>query len=128
MPRLPQPVNITVGLGTGLGLGFAFPQTPVVLPIAQRGTWFPRTLVTLATAIVFVLMSAAVARTLLTHARGTRFLAILVTLYLAMAAVSLLYVAAWIPLLTGLPFDRADVPLPGLLQWLQGVGRTFSGT
>jgi Na+/H+-dicarboxylate symporter len=121
-------VIIAVCLGTGLGLGFAFPQNPVVLAIAQSGTWFPRTIVTLATAIVFILMSAAVARTLLTHARGTRFLAILVTLYLVMAAVSLLYVAAWIPVLTGLPFDRADVPLPGLLQWLQGVGRTFSGT
>jgi Na+/H+-dicarboxylate symporter len=128
MPRLPQPVIIAACLGTGLGLGFAFPQNPIVLAIAQSGTWFPRTIVTLATAIVFILMSAALSRTLLTHARGTRFLAILVTLYLVMAAVSLLYVAAWIPVLTGLPFNRADVPLPGLLQWLQGVGRTLSGT
>jgi Na+/H+-dicarboxylate symporter len=128
MPRLPQPVIIAACLGTGLGLGLAFPQNRVVLAIAQSGTWFPRTIVTLATAIVFILMSAALARTLLSHVRGTRFLAILITLYLIMAAVSLLYVTAWIPVLTGLPFNRADVPLPGVLQWLQGVGRTFSGT
>ena len=128
MPSLPQPVIIAACLGTGLGLGLAFPQSRVVLAIAQSGTWFPRTIVTLATAIVFVLMAAALARTLLSHARGTRFLAILITLYLVMAAVSLLYVAAWIPLLTGLPFNRADVPLPGVLEWLQGVGRTLSGT
>lgn len=119
---------IAACLCTGLGLGLAFPQNQVVLAIAQSGTWFPRTIVTLATAIVFVLMSAALARTLLSHVRGTRFLAILVTLYLVMAAVSLLYVSAWIPVLTGLPFNRADVPLPGLLQWLREVGRTFSGT
>jgi Na+/H+-dicarboxylate symporter len=128
MARLPQPVIIAACLGTGLGLGLAFPHNRVVLAIAQSGTWFPRTIVTLATAIIFVLMSAALARALLSHVRGTRFLAILVTLYLVMAAVSLLYVAAWLPVLTGLPFSRADVPLPGVLEWLQGVGRTFSGT
>jgi Na+/H+-dicarboxylate symporter len=128
MPRVPQPVTIAICLLTGLGLGLAFPTSPVVLAIAQSGTWFPRTIVTLATAIVFVLMSAALARTLLSHVRGTRFLAILVTLYLVMAAVSLLYVSAWIPVLTGLPFNRADVPLPGFFQWLREVGRTFTGT
>jgi len=31
-------------------------------------------------------------------------------------------------MLTDVPFNRADVPLPGLLEWLQGVGRTFRGT
>ena len=128
MLRIPQPVKIVACLLTGLGLGLAFPQNAIVLAIAQSGTWFPRTIVTLATAIVFILMSAALARTLLSHARGTRFLAILVTLYVVMAAVSLLYVSAWIPVLTGLPFNRADVPLPGFLEWLRGVGRTFSGT
>jgi len=106
MARIPQPVVIAACLTLGLGLGLAFPRNPIVLAIAQSGTWFPRTVVTLATAIVFILMSAALARTLLTHVRGTRFLAILITLYLVMAAVSLIYVSAWIPLLTGLPFNR----------------------
>ena len=128
MPRIPRPVKIVACLLTGLGLGLAFPQNAIVLAIAQSGTWFPRTIVTLATAIVFVLMSAALARTLQTHARGTRFLAILVALYVAMGAVSLLYVSAWIPLLTGLPFSQPGVPLPGFLGWLQGVGRALGGT
>ena len=127
MPRVPQPVTIAACLLMGLGLGLAFPQNQVVLAIAQSGTWFLRTVVTLATAIVFILMSAALARTLQSHARGTRFLAILVTLYVVMAAVSLVYVSAWIPVLTGLPFSRADVPLPGFLDWLHGVGRAFGG-
>jgi Na+/H+-dicarboxylate symporter len=128
MARIPQPVVIAACLTIGLGLGLVFPRNPIVLAIAQSGTWFPRTVVTLATAIVFILMSAALARTLLTHVRGTRFLAILITLYLVMAAVSLIYVSAWIPLLTGLPFNREDVPLPGFVQWLRGVAGTFSGT
>lgn len=121
-------MKIVACLLTGLGLGFAFPQNPVVLALAQSGTWFPRTIVTLATAIVFVLMSAAVARTLQSHARGTRFLVILVTLYIVMAAVSLIYVSAWIPMLTGIPFSSPDVPLPTFIGWLQGVGRALSGT
>jgi Na+/H+-dicarboxylate symporter len=121
-------VQIVAWLVTGLALGLAFPQNSIVLAIAQSGTWFPRTIITVATAIVFILMSAALARTLLSHARGTRFLAILVSLYVLMAAVSLLYVSAWIPVLTGLPLSRAEVPLPGFLAWLQGVGRTLGGT
>jgi Na+/H+-dicarboxylate symporter len=128
MRRIPQPVKIVACLLAGLGLGLAYPQNPIVLAIARSGTWFPRTIVTLATAIVFILMSAALARTLQTHARGTRFLTILVTLYVVMAAVSLLYVSAWIPVLTGLPLSRADVPLPGFAGWLQGVGRALGGT
>ena len=128
MPRIPQPVKIVVCLLAGLGIGLAFPHNTIVLAIAQSGTWFPRTIVTLATAVVFVLMSAALARTLLSHSRGTRFLVIVVALYVVMAAVSLVYVAAWIPLLTGLPLSRADAPLPGVLGWLQGVGRAFSST
>ena len=128
MSRIPPSVTIVACLLTGLALGLAFPQNPVVLALAQSGTWFPRTIVTLATAIVFILMSAALARTLISHTRGTRFLAIVITLYVAMAAVSLLYVSAWIPVLTGLPLSRADVPLPGFFAWLQGVGRALSGT
>ena len=128
MLRIPQPVMIAACLLTGLVLGLAFPENQVVLAIAQSGTWFPRTIVTLATAIVFILMAAALARTLSSHVRGTRFLAIVITLYVVMGAVSLLYVAAWIPVLTGLPFNSADAPLPGFLEWLRGVGRTLSGT
>jgi Na+/H+-dicarboxylate symporter len=128
MSRIPSPVKIVACLLAGLGLGFVLPQNPIVLAIAQSGTWFPRTIVTLATGIVFILMSAALARTLLSHARGTRLLAILVALYVVMAAVSLLYVSAWIPVLTGLPLTSPDVPLPGLLSWLQGVWRALTGT
>jgi Na+/H+-dicarboxylate symporter len=128
MHRIPQPVKIAACLLTGFGMGLAFPQHAIVLAIAESGTWFPRTIVTLATAIVFILMAAALARTLQSHARGTRFLAILVGLYVAMAAVSLLYVSAWIPVLTGLPVSRPDVALPGLRGWLQGVGRALGGT
>jgi Na+/H+-dicarboxylate symporter len=128
MRRIPQAAKVVVCLLGGLGLGLALPRDPIVLAIAQTGTWFPRTIVTLATAIVFILMSAALAKTLRSHARGTRVLAILVGLYVAMAAVSLLYVSAWIPVLTGLPISRADVPLPGVVGWLHGIVLAFGTT
>jgi Na+/H+-dicarboxylate symporter len=116
-----QSAKVVGCLATGLALGLAFPHNAIVRLVAQSGTWFPRLIVTLATAIVFVLMSSALAKTLLTHTRATRFLAILVTLYVLMGAVSLLYVSAWIPVLTGLPLSRPGIPLPGFLAWLHGI-------
>jgi Na+/H+-dicarboxylate symporter len=128
MRRIPQAARIVVYLIAGLGLGLAFPRNAIVLAIAQSGTWFPRTIVTLATAIVFILMSAALAKTLRSHARATSFLGILVGLYVAMAALSLLYVSVWIPLLTGLPFSSTDVPLPAISGWLHGIVLAFGTT
>ena len=125
---MPQAARIVVCLLAGLGIGLGLPRNAIVLAIAESGTWFPRTIVTLATAIVFILMSAALAKTLRSHARATRFLVILVGLYVAMAAVSLLYVSAWIPVLTGLPISRADVPLPGIAGWLHGIVFAFGTT
>ena len=123
-----SPVRILGCLIAGLLLGIAFPTNPLVLWIAQSGTWFPRTVVTFATAIIFILMSAALAKTLLSHSRASRFLAIIVTLYVVMGAVSLLYVSAWIPLLTGLPLSRPDLPLPGLVGWVRGILLAFATT
>jgi hypothetical protein len=77
-------------LAAGLTLGALFPRNPIVQWIGQSGTWFPKTVVTLATAIIFVLMSAALAKTLLSHARAGRFLLLLVGLYVSMGAVSLI--------------------------------------
>jgi Na+/H+-dicarboxylate symporter len=128
MRRIPQAAQVVVCLVAGLGIGLVFPRNAIVLAIAQSGTWFPRTIVTLATAVVFILMSAALAKTLRSHARGTRVLAILVSLYVAMAAVSLLYVSIWIPILTGLPLSRPDVPLPGFVAWLHGIVVAFGAT
>jgi Na+/H+-dicarboxylate symporter len=113
-------------LAVGLALGVLFPRNPIVLAIAQSGTWFPRTIVTFATAIIFILVSAALARTLLTHTHSGRFLLVVVGLYVLMGAVSLLYVSAWIPLLTGLPLSQPGQALPGLTGWLKGMAVAFS--
>jgi Na+/H+-dicarboxylate symporter len=108
-------------LAGGLALGFLLPNHPAVLTLAQTGTWFPKTIVTFATAIVFVLMSAALAKTLLTHRRSGRFLLFTIGLYVTMGFASLVYVSAWIPMLTGLPMNRAGMPLPGFAGWLHGI-------
>src|SRR4051812_48954249 len=119
-------VRIFASLGTGLTLGVLFPRNPVVLAIARSGTWFPKTVVTFATAIIFVLMSAALATTLLTHRRSGRFLLYVTGLYVFMGFVSLLYVSAWIPALTGLPMHRPGQVLPGLGGWLHGIATAFA--
>ena len=92
-----------------------------MLALAQSGTWFPKTIVTVAPTIIFVLMSASLAKTLLTHNRAGRFLLIIVGLYVAMAGLSLLYVSFWIPPLTGLPLSLPGQRLPGLVGWLRGI-------
>ena len=74
-------VRILGCLSAGLALGFFFPRNPVVLAVAQSGTWFPKTIVTFATAIIFILMSAALAKTILTHRRSGRFLFYVISLY-----------------------------------------------
>ena len=79
--RVAQSLKIFGYLAIGLTLGVLFPRNQVVLWIAQTGTWCPRTVVTFATAIIFVLMSAALAKTLLTHTRSGRFLLLVVGLY-----------------------------------------------
>ncbi len=107
-------------------LGLAFPSNPLVQAVALSGTWFPRTIVTLATPIVFILLTSALARTLLSHAAATRFLATIVGLYVLMGALSLLYVSVWIPVLTGLPLMRPDMPLPGVLVWTRGVATALA--
>jgi Na+/H+-dicarboxylate symporter len=119
-------VRILGCLFVGLALGIFFPRNPVVLGVAQSGTWFPKTIVTFATAVIFVLMSAALAKTLLTYRRSGRFLAYVIGMYVAMGFVSLLYVSAWIPTLTGLPMNRPEQPLPGLAGWLHGIAAAFA--
>ena len=119
---IPLPVQTFGCLAAGLALGTFFPDNPVFLRIAQSGTWFPRTIVTFATAIIFILMAAALAKTLLSHSRASRFLLLVVGLYVLMAAASLLYVSMWIPFLTGLPLSRPGQPPPGFSGWLRGIG------
>ena len=52
--RIHPAVPVFGYLVAGLALGVAFPANPMVQWIAQSGTWFPRTIVTFATAIIFV--------------------------------------------------------------------------
>ncbi len=111
--RVHPSVRVFGYLIAGLALGAAFPNNPLVQWIAQSGTWFPRTIVTFATAIIFVLMAAALVKTLFERRHAGRFLLIVVGLYVAMGAVSLLYVSAWIPALTGLPLTIDGYRDPG---------------
>ena len=125
-PRIHPAVWVFGYLIAGLALGVAFPGNPVVQWIGQSGTWFPRTIVTFATPIIFVLMSAALAKTLFERRQAGRFLLIIVGLYVAMGAVSLLYVSAWIPALTDLPLTTGDYQIPSVRAWLGGIAGTFA--
>jgi Na+/H+-dicarboxylate symporter len=77
---LPLPVRVLSLLAVGLTLGIFFPHSAVVRAIYLSGTYFPRTIVTLAALLVFQLLAAATAKLILYHKKhaGRLFARILV--------------------------------------------------
>ncbi len=124
---IPLPVMVLSLLSIGLALGLLFPQSPIVKGIYLSGTYFPRFIVTLAAVLVFHLLTAATAKLILNHREraGALFLRI-VTIYVVMGIVSLIYVTAWLALLSDIPLSLPGVALPTPLAWARQIVGTFS--
>jgi Na+/H+-dicarboxylate symporter len=91
------------------------------------GTYFPKTVVTLAAFLIFNLLAGATAKLVMMHAqRAGKAFGVIFLMYLVMAIVSLIYVAVWIPFLTSLPFTQAGVASPTIGEWFGRVGNTFA--
>jgi hypothetical protein len=81
--------------------------------------------VTLAAVLVFHLLAAAVAKLILYHkGRAGALFVRIVSLYIVMGIVSLVYVLAWLPFLAQLPLSLPGVPLPTPLEWARQIGST----
>ena len=125
LSRIPNPVRILSMLALGLALGLLFPHNALVQAIYLSGTYFPRIIVTLAALLVFCLLTAATAKLILYHKEnaGKLFARILI-LYAVMGVVSLIYVVAWLAVLSGLPATLPGVPLPAPSELLKELGGT----
>jgi Na+/H+-dicarboxylate symporter len=124
---LPLPVKVLSLLGFGLAMGLLFPHNVVVKAIYLSGTYFPRLIVTLAGLLVFHLLTAAMAKLILNHReKAGKLFARIVTLYVTMGVLSLIYATVWIRLLSDLPNTLAGVPLPTPIGWAMQIGRTLS--
>jgi Na+/H+-dicarboxylate symporter len=111
----------------GLGLGLAFPKNAVVKVLYLSGTYFPRTVVTFAAFFIFNLLAAAMAKLMLFHKeKAGKMFGIILGMYVAMGAVSLVWAAGWLSFLTDLPLSLPGHKLPGVGAWIAQIGHTFA--
>jgi Na+/H+-dicarboxylate symporter len=124
---IPLPIWVIVFLACGLLVGLRFAGNHLAAAIYTSGTYFPKSVVTFATLIIFVLLSGATAKLVLYNRQGAgRLFGSILAAYVVLGFASLVYVTIWIPILTKLPFAAPGVPILGAGQWLQQVGQSFS--
>jgi len=64
---IPLPICVMVCLAGGLAVGVLIPENRLANAIYASGTYFPKTVVTFATLIVFAILSGATAKLVLFH-------------------------------------------------------------
>lgn len=115
-------------MAAGLALSLAFPKSRAVSLVFQTGTFFPKTVVTFATLLIFALLGGATSKLVLLHRRRAgRLFGLIVALYVGLGLASLIFGTLWIPVLTRLPFTAPGVSIPSPGEWVIHVGQTFSG-
>jgi len=124
---IPLPIWVVGLLVVGLILGYLWPQNPVIKALYNSGTYFPKTVVTFAAFFIFNLLAGATAKLVMFHReRAGKLFGLIFGLYVLMGAVSLIYVAIWMPYLTKISITLPGVPIPSALEWVVQVGRTFA--
>ena len=124
---IPLPICVMLFLVGGLVIGILFPDRRWALAIYTTGTYFPKTVVTFATLIIFAILSGATAQLVHFHRqRAGRLFGLMLLAYVSLAAASLVYVTIWIPILTGLRLTAAGAEVPSLGQCLQQIGRSLA--
>ena len=125
--RISLPIRVVMFLLAGFGLGLLFPENTAVKHLYLSGTYFPKIVVTFAAFVIFNLLAAAVARLMLVHKeRAGRTFRAIFGMYVIMGAVSLIWAAAWIAVLSGMPLSLPGVKPPGPAAWAVQIGHTFA--
>jgi Na+/H+-dicarboxylate symporter len=124
---IPLALWVFVFLASGLLVGILFPENRVAGVIYKTGTYFPKTVVTFATLVIFTLLSGATAKLVLFNRQGAgRLFGSILAAYVALGLASLVYVTIWILILTDLPVVAPGAPILRAGQWIQQVGQSFS--
>ncbi len=125
--KIPLPMRVVGCLVLGLSLGLAFPDNTIVKSLYISGTYFPKTVVTFATFLVFNLLAGAMAKLVLFHKeKAGKMFGLILSLYVTMGAVSLVWVTGWLAFLSNLAFSLPGVAIPGPWAWAVQIGRTFA--
>lgn len=125
--KIPLPVLVVVYLVAGLALGYAFPGNDMVAMLHTSGTYFPKTIVTFAALLIFSLLAAAMAKLMLFHKnQAGKLFGLIFGAYLLMGAISLVYAAGWIHVLSDIPLFLPGQPMPGPGAWIGQIVHTFA--
>lgn len=126
--NIPLPIRVVGFLIAGLALGLAFPKNHFVKELYHSGTYFPKTIVTLAAFLIFNLLAAAMAKLMLFHKeKAGRLFGLILGVYVVMGTVSLIYAAVFLKVFTDIPMSLPGVSVPGAGAWFAQIGHTFAG-
>jgi Na+/H+-dicarboxylate symporter len=126
--RIPLPIRVVGFLIAGLAVGLTFPKSALVTAIYISGTYFPRTVVTFAVFLIFNLLAAAMAKLILFHGeKAGKMFSLILSMYVLMGAISLVWAVGWLAALSDLPFSVAGVKVPEPAAWVIQIGHTFAG-
>jgi Na+/H+-dicarboxylate symporter len=125
--KIPLPIRVVGLLSAGLGLGLSFPDNAIVKYLYLSGTYFPRTVVTFAAFFIFNLLAAAMAKLMLFHKeRAGKMFGLILSMYVIMGMVSLVWATGWLAFLSDLPLSLPGVKIPGPAAWAIEIGETFA--
>lgn len=125
--HIPLPIRVIGFLIIGLTLGLYFPKNEVVKFIYLSGTYFPKTIVTLAAFLIFNLLAAAMAKLMLYHKeKAHKMFGLILAMYVFMGFISLVYATGFLAVLSDLQWSLPGVQIPGPIAWLTQIGHTFA--
>ncbi len=125
--HVPLPIRVVSLLIIGLTLGLCFPKNEVVKIIYLSGTYFPKTIVTLAAFLIFNLLAAAIAKLMLCHKeKAHKMFGLILAMYVFMGFISLVYAAGCLAVLSDLHWTLPGVKVPGPIAWAAQIGHTFA--
>ncbi|SEC01207.1 cation:dicarboxylase symporter family transporter [Paenibacillus sp. GP183] len=124
--KIPLAYWVIMTLILGFGLGLYLPNNKIVQVIAKSGTYFPKTVVTFATAIIFFLIAAATARLIITYKdKAGKLFSRTFLLYVVLGIVSLFWSSLFILFIIGLPLTTDGAQMPSFATWVLQVADTF---
>ena len=125
--HIPLPIRVSGFLIIGLTLGLSFPKNEVVKVLYLSGTYFPKTVVTLAAFLIFNLLTAAMAKLMLCHKeKAHKLFGLILAMYVFMGFIALVYGVGCLAVLSDLPWTLPGVEMPGVVAWAAQIGHTFT--
>lgn len=124
--KIPFPYWVFITLATGFLLGTYLPDQPFVKGLAISGGYFPKTIVTFATAIIFFLLAGATSRLILVHKETAgKLFGRIFLLYFVLGFLALVWACLFILSFLGLPLTKEGAEAAGFTTFIMSIVSTF---